>query len=164
MKTVYFKMMLDNVVANESTMRDNVQALAVSAIETFGNHGDTSRIEMLVNASIKMKSIRSQTLKEFIKEHANVKFTPVKDGVGFVVKKIGKGAIEVKEVTINWYDFDKVGVAKPDMDLLLKAKAMMAGWGKSVEEGKARRNTFNDRLAAIIEAELAAHEAAHKAA
>ena len=164
MKTVYFKMMLDNVVANESTMRDNVQALAVSAIETYGQHGDTSRIEMLVNASIKMKSIRSQTLKEFIKDHAHVKFTPVKDGVGFVVKKIGKGAIEVKEVTISWYDFDKVGVAKPDMDLLLKAKAMMAGWGKSIEEGKAKRNTFNDRLAAIIEAELAAHEAAHKAA
>tara|TARA_R110002050_G_scaffold1381_2_gene10081 strand:- start:827 stop:1321 length:495 start_codon:yes stop_codon:yes gene_type:complete len=164
MKTVYFKMMLDNVVANESTMRDNVQALAVSAIETYGQHGDTSRIEMLVNASIKMKSIRSQTLKEFIKYHANVKFMPVKDGVGFVVKKIGKGAIEVKEVTINWYDFDKVGVAKPDMDLLLKAKAMMAGWGKSIEEGKAKRNTFNDRLAAIIDAELAAHEAAHKAA
>jgi len=159
-----FKTKLNAVIKSESTLRDNVQALAVSAIETYGQHGDTSRIEMLVNASIKMKSIRSQTLKEFIKEHANVKFTPVKDGVGFVVKKIGKGAIEVKEVTINWYDFDKVGVAKPDMDLLLKAKAMMAGWGKSIEEGKARRNTFNDRLAAIIEAELAAHEAAHKAA
>tara|TARA_R110001632_G_scaffold157747_2_gene275985 strand:+ start:62 stop:544 length:483 start_codon:yes stop_codon:yes gene_type:complete len=160
MKTVYFKMMLDNVVANESTMRDNVQALAVSAIETFGNHGDTSRIEMLVNASIKMKSIRSQTLKEFIKDHANVKFTPVKDGVGFVVKKIGKGAIEVKEVESNWYDFDKVGVAKSDMDLLLKVQAVMSGWDKSIEEGKAKRNAFNDRMAAIIKAELAAHKAA----
>ena len=160
MKTVYFKMMLENVIANESTMRDNVQALAVSAIETFGQHGDTSRIEMLVNATIKMKSIRSQTLKEFIKDHANVKFTPVKDGAGFVVKKIGKGAIEVKEVTINWYDFDKAGVAKSDMDLLLKVQAVMSGWDKSIEEGKAKRNAFNDRMAAIIKAELAAHKAA----
>ena len=153
-------MMLENVVANESTMRDNVQALAVSAIETFGQHGDTSRIEMLVNATIKMKSIRSQTLKEFIKDHANVKFTPVKDGAGFVVKKIGKGAIEVKEVTVSWYDFDKVGVAKSDMDLLLKVQAVMSGWDKSIEEGKAKRNAFNDRMAAIIKAELAAHKAA----
>jgi len=160
MKTVYFKMMLENVVANESTMRDNVQALAVSAIETFGNHGDTSRIEMLVNASIKMKSIRSQTLKEFIKDHANVKFTPVKDGVGFVVKKIGKGAIEVKEVTINWYDFDNAGVAKPDMDLLIKAQALLAQWEKSKEEGKAKISNVNDRLAAMIAAELVAHKAA----
>jgi len=160
MKTVYFKMMLENVIANESTMRDNVQALAVSAIETFGNHGDTSRIVMLVNASIKMKSIRSQTLKEFIKDHANVKFTPVKDGVGFVVKKIGKGAIEVKEVTINWYDFDNAGVAKPDMDLLIKAQALLAQWEKSKEEGKAKISNVNDRLAAMIAAELVAHKAA----
>jgi len=160
MKTVYFKMMLENVIANESTMRDNVQALAVSAIETFGNHGDTSRIEMLVNATIKMKSIRSQTLKEFIKDHANVKFTPVKNGVGFVVKKIGKGAIEVKEVTINWYDFDNAGVAKPDMDLLIKAQALLAQWEKSKEEGKAKISNVNDRLAAMIAAELVAHKAA----
>ena len=160
MKTVYFKMMLDNVVANESTMRDNVQALVVSAIETYGQHGDTSRIEMLVNASIKMKSIRSQTLKEFIKDHANVKFTPVKDGAGFVVKKVGKGAIEVKVVESNWYDFDKVGVAKSDMDLLIKAQALLAQWEKSKEEGKAKVSNVNDRLAAMIKAELVAHKAA----
>lgn len=155
-----FKTKLNAVIKSESTLRDNVQALAVSAIETYGQHGDTSRIELLVNASIKMKSIRSQTLKEFVKDHANVKFTPVKDGVGFVVKKIGKGAIEVKEVESNWYDFDKVGVAKPDMDLLLKVQAVMSGWDKSIEEGKAKRNAFNDRMAAIIKAELAAHKAA----
>ena len=155
-----FKSKLNAVIKSESTLRDNVQALAVSAIETYGQHGDTSRIELLVNASIKMKSIRSQTLKEFVKDHANVKFTPVKDGVGFVVKKIGKGAIEVKEVESNWYDFDKVGVAKPDMDLLLKVQAVMSGWDKSIEEGKAKRNAFNDRMAAIIKAELAAHKAA----
>ena len=155
-----FKTKLNAVIKSESTLRDNVQALAVSAIETYGQHGDTSRIELLVNASIKMKSIRSQTLKEFVKDHANVKFTPVKDGVGFVVKKIGKGAIEVKDVESNWYDFDKVGVAKPDMDLLLKVQAVMSGWDKSIEEGKAKRNAFNDRMAAIIKAELAAHKAA----
>jgi len=155
-----FKTKLNAVIKSESTLRDNVQALAVSAIETFGQHGDTSRIEMLVNASIKMKSIRSQTLKEFIKDHANVKFTPVKDGVGFVVKKIGKGAIEVKEVESNWYDFDKVGVTKPDMDLLIKAQALLAQWEKSKEEGKAKVSNVNDRLAALIKAELAAHKAA----
>jgi len=107
-----------------------------------------------------MKSIRSQTLKEFIKDHANVKFTPVKDGAGFVVKKVGKGAIEVKEVASNWYDFDKVGVAKPDMDLLIKAQALLAQWEKSKEEGKVKVSNVNDRLAAMIKAELAAHKAA----
>ncbi len=156
MKTVYFKMMLDNVVANESTMRDNVQELVVSAIETFGNHGDTSRIEMLVNASIKMKSIRSQTLKEFIKDHANVKFTPVKDGAGFVVKKVGKGAIEVKEVTVNWYDFDKVGVAveKEAMKVLRGALATIK---KAQSDNKLKTMTVAEsKMVAQLESMLAA--------
>ena len=156
MKTVYFKMMLDNVVANESTMRDNVQALAVSAIETFGKHGDTSRIEMLVNASVKMKSIRSQTLKEFIKDHANVKFTPVKDGVGFVVKKVGKGAIEVKEVASNWYDFDKVGVAA-EKEVMKVLKGALATIKKAQSDNKLKTMTVEEsRVVAQLESMLAA--------
>jgi len=156
MKTVYFKMMLENVVANEATMRDNVQALAVSAIETYGQHGDTSRIEMLVNASIKMKSIRSQTLKEFIKDHANVKFTPVKDGVGFVVKKIGKGAIEVKEVASNWYDFDKVGVAV-EKEVMKVLKGALATIKKAQSDNKLKTMTVAEsRVVAQLESMLAA--------
>jgi len=156
MKTVYFKMMLENVVANESTMRDNVQALAVSAIETFGNHGDTSRIEMLVNATIKMKSIRSQTLKEFIKDHANVKFTPVKNGVGFVVKKIGKGAIEVKEVTINWYDFDNAGVAV-EKEAMKVLRGALATINKARSDNKLKTMTVEEsRVVAQLESMLAA--------
>lgn len=156
MKTVYFKMMLENVIANESTMRDNVQALAVSAIDTFGTHGDTSRIEMLVNASIKMKSIRSQTLKEFIKDHANVKFTPVKDGVGFVVKKIGKGAIEVKVVESNWYDFDKVGVAV-EKEAMKVLKGALATIKKAQSDNKLKTMTVAEsKMVAQLESMLAA--------
>ena len=151
-----FKTKLNAVIKSESTLRDNVQALAVSAIETFGNHGDTSRIEMLVNASIKMKSIRSQTLKEFIKDHANVKFTPVKDGVGFVVKKIGKGAIEVKEVESNWYDFDKVGVAV-EKEAMKVLKGALATIKKAQSDNKLKTMTVAEsRVVAQLESMLAA--------
>ena len=150
-----FKTKLNAVIKSESTLRDNVQALAVSAIETFGNHGDTSRIEMLVNASIKMKSIRSQTLKEFIKGHANVKFTPVKDGVGFVVKKIGKGAIEVKEVESNWYDFDKVGVAV-EKEAMKVLKGALATIKKAQSDNKLKTMTVAEsRMVAQLESMLA---------
>lgn len=151
-----FKTKLNAVIKSESTLRDNVQALAVSAIETFGNHGDTSRIEMLVNASIKMKSIRSQTLKEFIKDHANVKFAPVKDGVGFVVKKIGKGAIEVKEVESNWYDFDKVGVAV-EKEAMKVLKGALATIKKAQSDNKLKTMTVAEsKMVAQLESMLAA--------
>lgn len=151
-----FKTKLNAVIKSESTLRDNVQALAVSAIETFGNHGDTSRIEMLVNASIKMKSIRSQTLKEFIKAHANVKFTPVKDGVGFVVKKIGKGAIEVKVVESNWYDFDKVGVAV-EKEAMKVLKGALATIKKAQSDNKLKTMTVAEsKMVAQLESMLAA--------
>jgi len=150
-----FKTKLNAVIKSESTLRDNVQALAVSAIETYGQHGDTSRIEMLVNASIKMKSIRSQTLKEFIKEHANVKFTPVKDGVGFVVKKSGKGAIEVKEVESNWYDFDKVGVAV-EKEAMKVLKGALATIKKAQSDNKLKTMTVAEsRMVAQLESMLA---------
>jgi len=150
-----FKTKLNAVIKSESTLRDNVQALAVSAIETFGNHGDTSRIEMLVNASIKMKSIRSQTLKEFIKEHANVKFTPVKDGAGFVVKKVGKGAIEVKVVESNWYDFDKVGVAV-EKEVMKVLKGALATIKKAQSDNKLKTMTVAEsRVVAQLESMLA---------
>lgn len=151
-----FKTKLNAVIKSESTLRDNVQALAVSAIETYGQHGDTSRIEMLVNASIKMKSIRSQTLKEFIKDHANVKFTPVKDGVGFVVKKNGKGAIEVKEVTISWYDFDKVGVAV-EKEAMKVLKGALATIKKAQSDNKLKTMTVAEsKMVAQLESMLAA--------
>ena len=151
-----FKTKLNAVIKSESTLRDNVQALAVSAIETFGNHGDTSRIEMLVNASIKMKSIRSQTLKEFIKDHANVKFTPVKDGAGFVVKKVGKGAIEVKEVASNWYDFDKVGVAV-EKEAMKVLKGALATIKKAQSDNKLKTMTVAEsKMVAQLESMLAA--------
>ena len=41
MKTVYFNMLLANVIKAEGSIRDNVQTLVESAIATYGEHGDT---------------------------------------------------------------------------------------------------------------------------
>lgn len=163
MKTVFFNMLLENVKANELNLRDNIQQLVISAVDTFGQHGDTSRIQALVNASISMRSVRSNVLKNFIKAHANVSFKAAKDGEGFTVRKIGKGDIEVKPIESDWFDFDNEGVAKPDLDLAVKVKALLSAVAKAKEEGRAKVSAENERLEAVLRATLEDMKATAKA-
>ena len=148
-----FKNLLANVVKSEGTLRDNIQTLVESAIVTFGQHGDTSRLEMLMKASINMRSVRSATLGNFIKAHANVRFVPSKNLDDYKVKKIGKGEATIKEVTTLWYDFDTSGVQK-DMDLIQTLTTLMNKYGKAKEDGKAKVSAQSDRIAAWISSEL----------
>ena len=153
MKTTYFKLLLANVVKSEGTLRDNLQTLVESAIATYGEHGDTSRLEMLMKASINMRAVRSATLGNFIKAHATVRFVPSKNLDDYKVKKIGKGEATIKEITTLWYDFDTSGVQK-DMDLIQTLQTLMTKYGKAKEDGKAKISAQADKIAALISSEL----------
>ena len=160
MKTVYFNMLLANVIKAEGSIRDNVQTLVESAIATYGEHGDTSRIEALVNASVKMRSIRSNTLKEFIKAHANVKFEPLQNNDGFKVRKIGKGAMEIQPVETLWYDFNNEGVAK-EKELLSMLNGVVNQVDKAEEKGILKTPSVEaSRILAMLRSQLDALKAA----
>ena len=160
MKTVYFNMLLANVIKAEGSIRDNVQTLVESAIATYGEHGDTSRIEALVNASVKMRSIRSNTLKEFIKAHANVKFEPLQNNDGFKVRKIGKGAMETQPIETLWYDFNNEGIAK-EKAILAVIKGALAQIDKAEENGNLKTPSVEAaRVLAMLRSQLDALKAA----
>lgn len=159
MLTVYFNMLLNEVTKMEGSIRDKIQQLVESAVETYGEHGDTSRLERLVNASKFWPSIRTNTLKNFIKAHANVRFVESKNLDSFTVKKIGKGAIEVKPIDTNWYDFDTDGQVKKDLDLMIAVKSLMTRYSKALNDGSAKTSVEIDQLAAIISAQLEANKA-----
>ena len=151
-----FKTKLASVVRSETTLRGNIQALTVSAVDTYAQHGDTSRIEMLVNASLTMRSVRSNTLKDFIKAHANVKFTPAKNNEGFTVKKIGKGAIETKPIESDWFDFNNEGIAKEKVALAI-IKAAISSIDSAQEKGNLKTMTSaEEKLVAQLKSALAA--------
>ena len=59
-----FTSKLKSAIKRESSLRDDIEDLARAAIERYSSNGDTSRIARLVNASVSMHSIRSNTLKE----------------------------------------------------------------------------------------------------
>ena len=160
MKTTYFNMLLANVIKAEGSIRDNVQTLVESAISTYGEHGDTSRIEALVNASVKMRSIRSNTLKEFIKAHANVKFEPLQNNDGFKVRKIGKGAMEIQPIETLWYDFNNEGIAK-EKELLSMLNGFVNQVDKAEEKGILKTPSVEaSRVLAMLRSQLDALKAA----
>jgi len=151
-----FKTKLASVVKSETTLRGNIQALTVSAVDTYAQHGDTSRIEMLVNASVTMRSVRSNTLKDFIKAHANVRFTPAQDNNGFIVKKIGKGAIETKPIESDWFDFNNEGIAKEKVALAI-IKAAISSIDSAKDKGNLKTMTSaEEKLVAQLKAALVA--------
>jgi len=151
-----FKTKLASVVKSEATLRGNIQSLTISAVDTFAQHGDTSRIEMLVNASVAMRSVRSNTLKDFIKAHANVKFTPNQNQDGFIVKKIGKGPVEVKPIESDWFDFNNEGIAKEKVALAI-IKAALSSIDKAQEKGTLKTMvSAEEKLVAQLRAALAA--------
>ena len=156
MKTTYFNMLLAIVIKAEGSIRDNVQTLVESAMATYGEHGDASRIEALVNASVKMRSSRSNTLKDFIKAHANVKFEPLQNNDGFKVRKIGKGAMEIQPIESSWYDFNNEGIAKEKVALAI-LKGALASINSASEKGTLKTmSTIESQLVAKLTADLEA--------
>jgi hypothetical protein len=157
MKFSQFKTKLSSAVKREATLRDDIDSLARVAIAQYGEHGDTSWIQLLANESKDMRSIATGMLKNYIKSKANVKFAD--DGEGnFKVTKTGKGAIEVQPIADDerWYDFETSHTIAPDMDLVSVIRAKMSQYEKRLEEGTAKRSTDNDRLLALLNAEYAA--------
>ena len=157
MKFSQFKTKLNSAVKREATLRDDIDSLARVAIAQYGEHGDTSWLQLLANESKNMRSIATGMLKNYIKSKANVKFED--DGEGnFKVTKKGKGAIEVQPIADDerWYNFETKHTMAPDMDLFTVLKAQAAKYEKRLEEGTAKRSADNDRLLALLNSEFAA--------
>ena len=157
MKFSQFKTKLNSAVRREATLRDDIDSLARVAIAQYGEHGDTSWIQLLANESKGMRSIATGMLKNYIKSKANVKFAD--DGNGdFKVTKIGKGAIQVQPIADDerWYNFETKHTIAPDMDQFTVLKAQAAKYEKRLAEGTAKRSSQNEKLLAILNSEFAA--------
>ena len=152
-----FTSKLKSAIKRESSFRDSIEDLARASIATYSNNGDTSRIARLVNASVDMRSIRSNTLKEYIKFHANVVFKEQKDGAGFTVKK-NKADDSIKatipEGESRWYDFDNAGIAKEKIALKI-LKGALASITKADDDGNLKTMTSaEEKMVARLKADI----------
>ena len=152
MKFSQFKTKLSSVARREATLRDDIDSLARVAIAQYGEHGDTSWIQLLANESKGMRSIATNMLKNYIKSKANVKFAD--DGNGnFKVTKIGKGAIEVQSIADDerWYDFETSHTIVADKVFMTMVTNLLASADKAKENGKLKTmNSEEERIYAFL--------------
>lgn len=138
-KTQSFKARVANVMKSAKSVRGKVQAFVVEALEHYAEHGDTEYLTQLMEATIGVNFLRTNTLKAFIKDHANVTWVKTADKKRMVFKKIGKQEVAVKEVTTNWYEFNNEGNAKPDMNLESRIRSLITATKNAITDGKLRK-------------------------
>lgn len=128
-----FNITLTRLVNSTTTQRDKLQALIIFGMNHCESTGDAGYLTKVMQAIIPVKAFRTQTAKEYIKAHvSNLTWTKLKDGnYGFAKLKKGTDCV-VTMPDKPWYEFDNVGNAKPDIDILMQAKALQTRISKAL--------------------------------
>lgn len=138
-----FSSKLAGVIRSAKTQRDAIQALIESGLAQYcleGSDGkpcgNTGQLTQVIQACVGVKSLPTNTIKNYIKEHANVMFTKNKKGE-YVFKKLGK-EVQVTEPKETWYNWsgNKEAKPQPDIKLIARTKAMLTAIKKGIEEDK----------------------------
>lgn len=130
-----YKRTLKTLVSNGTSGRDRLQALIVYGLKHVAEHDDASKLTEVMNAIIPVKVYRTQTAKDYIKAHVtNLTWTKLKDGkYGFAKFKKGVPCeVTIPSESNPWYEFNNVGNAKPDMDILTQMKALQTRVSKAL--------------------------------
>lgn len=134
---------LNAFIKSSTTQRDNCQVLIVQGIQQYIDSGRTTRLSMFLSKSVAVKSIPTVTIKDFIKEHTNLKYAKNKAGEYMFLKDTASEAVNVLPTT-NWYDWTKAKHNNvKDIDY---AKRLTNDVKKAIEKGTAPQDLFNALL------------------
>lgn len=97
---------LNGFITSSLNQRDNCQVLIVEGIRQYIDCGRTTRLSEFLARSVAVKSIPTVTIKDFIKEHTNLKYAKNKAGE-YMFLKDSTSTNENKLPEINWYDWNK---------------------------------------------------------
>lgn len=137
---------LNGYFKSESSRRDTMQAFISFGVLHYGGQtdkgectkGDTTLLSALMKGCVGVKSLPSLTIKDYIKEHANVSFVKTKDGT-FVFKKRSKNEdVSIMECLTPWYEWEggHHNKAKPDFDLLARFKSVLTAFETAKKKGQ----------------------------
>jgi len=124
--TKNFKSKLAGLIKSAKSQRDNINAFILFGLKHYEEHGDSTYLTQVLNACVNVKSLPTITIKDFIKEHANLLWTKNKAGA-FCFKKQGT-EVKVTMPTVTWYNWKggKHNATTPDMDVIGQAKSLLA--------------------------------------
>lgn len=135
-----FNREISNLVRSATSQRDKLQALIVFGLQHCETTGDFGYLTKVMQAIIPVKAFRTQTAKDYIKAHVtNLTWTKLKDGnYGFAKFKKGVECL-VTMPSAPWYEFDNVGNAKPDIDIIMQMKALQTRVSKALNGESVKR-------------------------
>lgn len=132
-----FKKLLTNWTTGQVKQRDQLQDCLLYGLKQYKDHGNLTPLSEVVCSIDKVRTIKTDYIKEYIKAHANVRLTKGEDkALPWVFKKHGKD-IDVKEPTLAWYDHssNKTKVTE-DVDGLALLRAALVKALKADTAGK----------------------------
>jgi len=165
LSTKNFNSRLNTFFKGEQARRDVLQSFIVFALHHYAGtgdsdkqtKGDTTHLTTIMNGCVGVKSLPSLTIKDYIKEFANVHWVVAKDKT-MVFKKISKGedpTVTIPEVV--WYEWEggKHNKVKPDFDIVWQAHAMLKRLETAIKEGRgikdeAKAEEIKQALAGVL--------------
>jgi hypothetical protein len=148
--TKNFSTKLSAFLTSTKTQRDNLQALIVFGLTHYRDHGDATYLSRGIQGCIGVKSLPTNTIKNYIKAQANLRLEAGKDGAVF--KKEGK-EVEVTLLDVAWYEWEGADhQAKPDVDAMARVKTLVTTLAKAIKEGtvKEGQEVYTAKLLAAL--------------
>lgn len=102
-----FKSTLNNELINAKSMRDTFQTLIESGLDQYLVDGDTYQLTLLINSSVRVKSLPTVTMKDYIKEHTDLKYAKNKAGEYQFIRADKAKEKVCTMPTETWYDWKK---------------------------------------------------------
>ena len=134
-KTSFTKLATATVKAGQ-TVAENLQQLIEMGLDHYNKSGDTEYLTRCIVTAQKARSVKADSIKLYIREHANVKWVEEKDKQP-VFKKRGKSApVEVKVPEVDWPEYTAQDKVTPDFDIDKALEALIKKASKSVEDDK----------------------------
>ena len=148
-----FNSKLSGVVRSVAKQRDNIQELIEAGLVEVQESGNTIYLSMVLSACVGVKALPTKAMKEYIQAHCtNLKYKKNKDGnMVFVKAEKGKEFV-VTEPSVKWYEHAsaQAAQAKPDLDVVARAKALLTSIEKASSEGKVKDAEEAQRVAKAL--------------
>lgn len=134
---------------------ERLQSLIEYGLTKYAANGDASNLSKAMTIAIDVKSLPTKAIKEYIKEHANVKWIKTTDGTMKFAKDSKKSEPLVSECTKPFWESQQVKKvqAKPDfIDPIAELKAAFGKLEAAKRDGKlvaTRVSVFDDLLSRV---------------
>ncbi len=102
-----FKSKLNNFITNATSQREELQELIHMALDHLAEKNDPVYLTMLLTRSVKVKSLPTVTIKDYIKANAPVKYTKNKAGDHVFIQDKNSESVLTVRPTETWYDWKK---------------------------------------------------------